>query len=135
MQQRDLVKEMRETYAISERRACRIIAMSRSVLRYQAKKRDDAEVIDALKVVAEAHPRWGFGKIAQYLRNQRKRWNRKKIYRLYRAMKLDLRIARRKRLPKRFPNASPQCLHEFSGRERCQMAYLWQEYLYLTAYG
>jgi putative transposase len=119
MQQRELVKGMRETYAISERRACRIIAMSRSVLRYQVKKRDDAELIEALKVVSEAHPRWGFGKIAQYLRNQGKPWNRKRIYRLYRAMKLNFRIARRKRLPKRFPKelAEPTAPNECSSMD------------------
>jgi putative transposase len=114
MQQRDLLKEMREPYAISERRACRILAMSRSVLRYQAKKRDDAELINALNVVSELHPRWGFGKIAQYLRNQGKPWNRKRIYRPYHAMKLNLRMARRRCLPKRFPSelAAPSAPNE-----------------------
>jgi putative transposase len=54
-------------YEISERRACRIISLSRSVLHYQAKKRDDDAMIEILKTVSEAHPRWGFGKIAQYV--------------------------------------------------------------------
>lgn len=90
-------------YGLSERRACRIIPISRSVVRYQVKPRDDQAIVLALKTVAEAHPRWGFGKLYQYLRNQGHGWNHKRVYRVYCAMKLNLRTTRRQRLPKRFP--------------------------------
>jgi len=90
-------------YELSERRACRIIPISRSVMRYQPQPRNDMAIITALKMVSEAHPRWGFGKVYQYLHNQGHGWNHKRVYRVYCAMKLNLRIKRRKRLPKRFP--------------------------------
>lgn len=90
-------------YKLSERRVCRIIPISRSVVRYQPKPRDDRAIILELKTVSEAHPRWGFGKVYHYLRNQGHGWNHKRVYRVYCAMKLNLRIKRRKRLPKRFP--------------------------------
>jgi len=90
-------------HEMSERRACRIIPISQSVARYQPKPRDDNEIIAALKAVSEAHPRWGFGKLYQYLRNQGHGWNHKRVYRVYCAMKLNLRIKRRKRLLKRYP--------------------------------
>jgi putative transposase len=91
-------------HQLSERRACRIIPISRSVARYQPKPRDDSEINAALKAVSEVHPRWGFGKLYQYLRNQGHPWNHKCVYRVYCAMKLNLRIKRRKRLPKRYPS-------------------------------
>src|SRR5690606_15585957 len=77
---------------------------SRAVARYQPKPHDDEAIVVALKTVSEAHPRWGFGKLYQYLRNQGHGWNHKHVYRVYCAMQLNLRITRRKRLPKRFPS-------------------------------
>lgn len=74
------------------------------MLCYQPKPRQDDAIIDALKTVSEAHPRWGFGKLYHYLRNQGYGWNHKRVYRVYCAMKLNLRITHRKRLPKRFPS-------------------------------
>ena len=50
------------THGASERRACRVVGVSRSVKRYKPKPRDDSEVIDALGELAERHPRFGFRK-------------------------------------------------------------------------
>ena len=60
---RELVRDIREQYDLSERHTCRIISISRTVLRYQPKLRCDDEIINALKTISEAHPRWGFGKL------------------------------------------------------------------------
>ena len=98
------MRDIQEQYDLSERRTCRIIPISRTVLRYQPKPRCDEAIINALKTVSEAHPRWGFGKLYHYLRNQGHSWNHKRVYRVYCAMKLNLRVTRRKRLPKRFPS-------------------------------
>ena len=48
-----------------------------------------------------------------WLRNQGRPWNHKRVYRVYCAMKLNLRINKRKRLPKRFPEplAEPDALN------------------------
>ena len=101
---RELVRDIREQYDLSERHTCRIIPISRTVLRYQPKPRCDDAIINALKTISEAHPRWEFGKLYHYLRNQGHGWNHKRRYRVYCAMKLNLRVTRRKRLPKRFPS-------------------------------
>jgi len=79
--------------------------MSRSVFRYQAKARDDAEVVALLQPLAEAHPRWGFRKLYQWLRNAGQPWNHKRVRRIYRALHLNLRRKPKKRLPSRQPQA------------------------------
>lgn len=100
---REWVERMVGEYCISQRRACQIVSLSRTVLRYQGKPHDDEAVVTALQQLAEQHPRWGFGKLFPSLRLRGHPWNHKRVYRVYCAMKLNLRIQRRKRLPKRFP--------------------------------
>jgi hypothetical protein len=46
-----------------------------------------------------AHRTWGFGLCFLYLRNVKQfTWNHKRVYRVYRALELNLRINPRKRL-------------------------------------
>ena len=98
---------MRE-HRLSERQACKIMNLSRSVFRYEAKKRDEQELTKELLEVAGRKPRWGFGKMADYLRNQGFHWNRKRIYRVYCELRLNLRVKPKKRLPKRVPQVLSQ---------------------------
>ena len=78
-------------YQVSEVRVCRVIGMSRSGFRYQAKKPDDEKIIELLTEIAERKPRWGFKKMNSYLKNQGYAWNHKKVYRVYCEMNLNLR--------------------------------------------
>lgn len=55
----------------------------------------------ALARLVEARPSRGFWKCSDQLRKTRQDWNPKRIYRVYKAMKLSLRRAARRRLPKR----------------------------------
>jgi putative transposase len=61
----------------------------------------DAELIAALARLVEDHPSRGFWKCCARLRRERPEWNSKRIYRVYKAMRLNLRRAARRRLPKR----------------------------------
>lgn len=88
-------------HQIGERCACRIVNLSRSLGQYQSRPRYDENVIQALKHLSDQHPRWGFHKMIAWLQNQGQPWNHKRGYRVYCAIKLNLRIS--KRLPKRFP--------------------------------
>lgn len=94
---------MTSEHAVSERSACREGGIARSVVRYQAKIKDDNPIIEQLRQLAQEQPRWGFRKMYHHLRNQGYGWNHKRIYRVYCNMKLNLRIRKRKRIPKRFP--------------------------------
>lgn len=60
-----------------------------------------AEVIAALAKLIEQKPSRGFGKCCQLLEKTHPHWNPKRIYRVYCAMKLNLRRAAKRRLPKR----------------------------------
>jgi len=92
-----------EAHKTSERRACRLAAFSRSGYRYVRKTSNDDEIKGKLAQIAEDHHRWGFKKMAAYLRKRGNRWNHKKVYRVYCEMGLNIRVKPKKRLPTRDP--------------------------------
>jgi putative transposase len=98
-----MVKYVMQEHGISERQACEMLHLSRSVLHYQAKKREDDEIAKVLCELAARKPSWGFRKMRDYLKNQQRGWNHKRIRRVYCAMGLNIRIKPKKRLPKRIP--------------------------------
>lgn len=85
------------------RRSCDYLRLSRSAwyaapLDWTAR---DAQLIAALAKLVEARPSRGFWKCCDQLRKARPDWNHKRIYRVYKAMRLNLRRAAKRRLPKR----------------------------------
>lgn len=103
-----------EQRALSERQACQLLNLSRSVYRYQAKPRADEEIQELLRQLAARKPRWGFGKMLAYLKNRGYPWNHKKVHRIYRELGLNLRIKPKKRLPVRIhkPLAQPESANQ-----------------------
>ena len=98
-------------HGLSERRACRLVGLSRSSYRYVSKQtEEDQDIARKLHELAARHPSWGQKKMTAWLRNQGYGWNHKRIARIYRQEKLHLRSKRRKRLPKRtaVPLEQPQ---------------------------
>lgn len=90
-----------ETHGLSERRACRTVNLNRCTFRYPARQVEDPEIAQELRQLAENHPRWGCGKMTDYLRHQGYPWNHKRIRRVYRALSLHLQRKPKKRLPVR----------------------------------
>ncbi len=84
-------------------RSCACVGLSRAA--WYAPPLDwtvrDAELIAALAKRVEARPSRGFWKCCAQLRRLRPDWNHKRIYRVYKAMQLNLRRAAKRRLPKR----------------------------------
>lgn len=103
-----MVTFARQRHHMSERKACQIIGISRSAYRYQRKRPNDLEIRKNLKELAEKRPRWGFGKMRDYLKNKGYGWNHKRIRRIYREMGLNIRIKPRKRMPVRSPKPLEQ---------------------------
>lgn len=103
MEKRGLVDEIKAEQHVSERFACQIMRISRSLYRYQPDTSKDEPVIEALNELATRFPRWGFGKMFPYLRRQGKPWNHKRVYRVYCKLKLNIRRKCKKRLPARNP--------------------------------
>ena len=75
---------------MSERQACRVVGLSRTAYRYTPKQPHDSQIKAQLQELAEWKPRWGFGKMFAYLRNQGYRWNHKRVRRVYLDMGLNL---------------------------------------------
>lgn len=88
---------------MSERRACRLVNLARSVFRYAAHPHDDSEVQTALAELAAQHPEFGFRKMFLTLRRVGHIWNHKRVYRVYRQLKLNLKRKHKRRIPTRNP--------------------------------
>jgi putative transposase len=65
-------------------------------------------VIAALQQLAEAHPTYGFRKLFSYLRRSGRFWNHKRVYRIYRKLKMNKRRKGKRRLPQRIKHPLQQ---------------------------
>ena len=81
---------------------------------YYRSKKDDTPVIDKLNELAEKLPTRGFDSYYGRIREEGFKWNRKKVLRVYRSMKLMMRRKRKRRLPSRVqePLLVPSTLNE-----------------------
>ena len=76
----------------------RRLGVSRSSLYYRGRREGrDAEVSQQIQQVALAHPAWGYRSIGRVLERQGMRVNLKRVYRLYRGLKLQKPAPRRRR--------------------------------------
>ena len=91
---------LQQYYEVSVRRACELIGLHRSIWYYQSKK-DDKEVEDKLAELAEMLPTKGFDEYYGRIRQEGLKWNYKRVRRVYRKMRLNLRRKYKKRLPQR----------------------------------
>ena len=82
--------------SVSERRACLLVGLSRSTLRYEPRRSEENENLKAKIVdLAQERRRFGYRRIQALLRREGVEANHKRIYRLYR--EADLAVRRRKR--------------------------------------
>lgn len=100
-----------EEHKMSERKACRILNLSRTVFNYESSKMEkDEKVMTELNALAGRHPGYGFWKMYQRLRLDGYLWNHKRVHRVYTNMNLNIRRKHKRRLPSRLAVAaeSPQ---------------------------
>ncbi len=95
------MRYLHQEHGLSIRRVTRSLGVNRSSLYRSKKPRDDAPIIDELGRLAEKHPLNGFWKLYGRMRKAGQGWNHKRVYRIYKAMKLNLRRKGKKRLPDR----------------------------------
>ena len=66
-----MVTYLQETFKVSERRACKVLAQNRKTQRYEPRRPDiDRPIIDRINALAEKHPRYGYRRIAALLRRE-----------------------------------------------------------------
>ena len=83
---------MREAIAISERRACQLVGLSRTVLHYESKAQPENEQLKARLVeLAGERRRFGYRRLHALIRREGVQANHKRIYRLYSDAGLSVR--------------------------------------------
>jgi putative transposase len=88
-------------HGISVRQACRAARLTRSAFYYERRPRDDSSVIQAIQFYAQENPRHGFDKLYPALRSQGPGFGKHRLYRIYCALRLNLKRRGKRRLPAR----------------------------------
>ena len=102
---------MVQEHHLSERRACRLVGLSRDAYRHPAVLSPENQMlIDQIKTVAMVRRRFGYRRVHDLLRPAFPGVNHKRVYRLYKAA--DLAVRKRKKakrlLGQRVPLVAPQ---------------------------
>lgn len=87
-----------EEVGLSERRACRLVGVHRSVARYKPRREDPVELVGKLRELASERRRYGYRRLTVLLRREGFPVNHKRVYRLYREEGLLVRRRRRKKM-------------------------------------
>lgn len=88
---REAVAHAKEAFGLSERRACRLVGISRRVLAYVSRRPDDLPLRERLKVLAGKRCRFGYRRLGYLLAREGIKPNHKKLYRIYREEGLSVR--------------------------------------------
>ncbi|HEY9898575.1 MAG TPA: IS3 family transposase [Pantanalinema sp.] len=96
---RRLVRYWVDNFQLSERRACGLANLAKSVWQYKSKKAvSDAPLKEQLLELARERPRFGYRRLWAMLRRQGEVVNRKRVYRVYRELGLAVRRRKRKKI-------------------------------------
>jgi len=108
------VTELRREHGLTERKACAAVRLRRSVYQYRPRPNRDGEIVTGLLELAHRRPEEGFPKLYKRLRRQGRRWNHKRVHRVYCSLKLNKRRKGKRRLPTRhpLPLAVPAAMNE-----------------------
>ncbi|WP_090600240.1 IS3 family transposase [Pelagibacterium luteolum] len=106
---RKAVAYLRETFEMSERRACTVLGCCRMTMRYQGSRTDDIDLRDRMKAIAHERRRFGYRRLHVLLRREGYVVNHKRLFRMYREEKLSVRRrgCRKRALGTRAPMVIP----------------------------
>jgi putative transposase len=101
---------MRSVFEASERRACAVLGVDRTSIRYRGNRPDDAAVRARMRELAAIRRRFGYRRLFVLMRREGLVMNHKKFRRLYREERLQVRRrgGRKRALGTRAPLAIPQ---------------------------
>ncbi len=89
------VGQVRQEYAFSQRRACRLLAMAVSSYRYRTKRSDEGLRVRLVELAREK-PRFGYRRLHILLQRRGEIVNHKRVQRVYREAGLSIRRKKRK---------------------------------------
>jgi len=87
---------LKAIYQVSVRQACDVISLNRSSYYYQP-TRDDTELANRIREIAETHIRYGYKRIHVLLKREGWKVNHKRVYRIYSSEGMSLRRKRPRR--------------------------------------
>src|SRR5271165_2411788 len=89
------VGQVREEYAFSQRRTCRLLTLAVSSYRYESTRSDEG-LRERLVQLAREKPRFGYRRLHVLLKRTGEAVNHKRVHRIYREAGLALRRKKRK---------------------------------------
>ncbi|RJP20013.1 MAG: IS3 family transposase [Candidatus Abyssobacteria bacterium SURF_5] len=91
-------KYLRDEEMCSERRACLLMGVSRSAIRYQPQTVEDSRLREEILSLSNQHKRYGYRRVTALLRREGEQVNHKRVHRIWKQEGLGLRRKpRRKR--------------------------------------
>ena len=106
---REAAAYLRSAHEMSERRACSVLKVDRTSVRYASVRPPDDALRERLKALAGERRRFGYRRLHVLLRREGVMANKKKVQRLYREEKLTVRRrgGRKRALGERRPMETP----------------------------
>jgi putative transposase len=104
------VAYLRQSYQVSQRRACRAIGVDRTMVRYRSQRPDDGAARVRLRELAASRRRFGYRRLHILLDREGSHMNLKKLRRLYAEERLQVRRrgGRKRALGTRAPMTTPR---------------------------
>ena len=86
-----------ERHGLSQRRACELVGLDRSTMRYRCRRPEDTAIRERLRELAAERRRFGYRRLGWMLAREGHPINHKKLYRIYREEQLMVRRRRGRR--------------------------------------
>jgi len=107
---REAAAHLGQVFEVSQRRACRVIGVDRTSVRYVGRRPPDTAVRERLRTLAAQRRRFGYRRLLVLMRREGHHINHKKLRRLYREERLQVRRrgGRKRALGTRAPMTIPR---------------------------
>ena len=107
---REAVAHLEGRFEVSQRRACDVLGVDRTMVRYRSRRGDDGAIRERMRGLAAERRRFGYRRLHWLLGREGVMINHKKFRRLYREERLQVRRrgGRKRALGTRAPMAVPQ---------------------------
>ena len=111
---REAVAHLKAMFEASERRACQVLGVGRTSIRYRSRRPDDAAFRVRLRELASIRRRFGYRRLLVLVRREGIVMNHRKLRRIYAEERLQVRRrgGRKRALGTRAPIALPQGLNQ-----------------------